>query len=475
MLAKYGSIQLLGRFLPGLIGFVVAAGLTRFLTPEQYGIYGLCAALSQLVSLAVFGWLGLSITRMGTGRTGDPRFANSVLAVFAALSAVAGLAGGAALFLPLPAGIALVAPAVVAGGIVLAYLDVASSFLTAALDFTGFLMLNLMRAATGAALVFAAAYLVGKGLAVFFCSLAATTVVCLLFPRGIRFARASGVDRQIVGRLLSFGIPIAGSLCLFSLSAWSDRLILGIDAGIAAVGFYTAATVLVQNSLQLVAQAIGSAAYPLAVLAYETGNRVASDRQLEQNFIALLGVLLPGAIGLSLLAPNIVTILVAPGYRQAVVGLTPLLAAAAVIAGMRSNFVDRAFQLTGSTGHYFWIAADMAAVNLAGLLLLVPRYGYRGAGAAVVLTECAGLVHGLLAARRVYRLPFPARDAAKLAAATLIMALALMPFTRFSGMAAVAGQVLLGLVVYAAGLWSLNLLNLRRTTTSMLLRWLTVR
>src|SRR6185437_966052 len=125
-------------------------------------------------------------------------------------------------------------------------------------------------------------------------------------------------------------------------------------------------------------QAIGSAAYPLAVLAYETGNRVASDRQLEQNFIALLGVLLPGAIGLSLLAPNIVTILVAPGYRQAVVGLTLLLAAAAVIAGMRSNFVDRAFQLTGSTGHYFWIAADMAAVNLAGLLLLVPRYGYRG-------------------------------------------------------------------------------------------------
>jgi O-antigen/teichoic acid export membrane protein len=475
MLAKYGSIQLLGRFLPGLVGFVVAAGLTRFLTPAQYGIYGICAALSQLVSLGIFGWLGLSLTRMGTGRTVDPRFANSVLAVFAALAAVTGLAGAAVFLLPLPADIALVAPAVAAGGIVLAYLDVASSFLTAALDFTGFLVLNLTRSAIGAALIFAAAYLVGQGIAVFVCSLAATAAVCLLFPRGIRFARASGVDPRVVGRLLQFGIPIAGSLCLFSISPWSDRLILGIDAGIAAVGFYTAATVLVQNSLQLVAQAIGSAAYPLAVLAYDSGSRRASDRQLEQNFIALLGVLVPGAIGLSLLAPNVVSVLVAPDYRHAVVGLTPLLAAAAVIAGMRSNFVDRAFQLTGSTGHYFWISAGMAAVNLAALCLLVPRYGYMGAGAAVLITECTGLAHALLAAQRVYRLPFPALDAAKVGVAALIMALALTPLTGFSGMAALIGKVLLGLLVYAAGLWSLNLLNLRRTMTTTLLRWLTVR
>ncbi|HUJ99441.1 MAG TPA: polysaccharide biosynthesis C-terminal domain-containing protein [Stellaceae bacterium] len=475
MLAKYGSIQLLGRFLPGLIGFVVAAGLTRLLPPAQYGTYGLAWGLSQLFALAVFGWLGLSITRLATGRSVDARFANSVFAVFAVLAAVAGLAGGLSFLLPVAHHVPAMALAVAAGSIVLAYLDVTSSFLTAALDFRGFLTLNVTRAATSAAVVFGAAYCFHEGLAVFAVSLIATLSVCLWFPRRVRISVATGVDRQVVARLIGFGMPIAASLTLFALSAWSDRLVLSVEAGIEAVGFYTAATVVVQNSLLMVAQAIGSAAYPLAVLAYDSGNRLVSNRQLEQNFIALVGVLVPGAVGLSLLAPNIVTILVGPSYREAVIHLTPILASAAVISGIRSNFVDHAFQLTGSTWHYFWIAAGMAAVNLVALILLVPRYGYIGAGAAVAVTEFCGLGHALLAAHRVYRLPFPRREAAKVATAVLMMAGALVPFAHFGGGVALLGQVSLGLAVYAVALWSLNLLNLRETTMNTVQRWLTAR
>lgn len=475
MLAKYGSIQLLGRLLPGLIGFLAAAILTRLLPPEQYGAYGLALALSQLLALAAFGWLGLSITRMATGRSIDARFVNSVFALFAVPAASAGIAGACAFLLPLAPGMAAMAAAAVAGSIVFAYLDVSSSFLTAALDFGGFFTLNVSRAVVGAAMTCAAAYWIRDGRAVFACSLLATLAVCLLFPRRARASVRCGIDRQVVARLFGFGMPIAASLTLFSLSAWSDRLILGIDAGIAAVGFYTAATVVVQYTLQMVAQAIGSAAYPLAVLAYDSGNRLVSDRQLTQNFIALVGVLVPGAVGLSLLAPNVVAVFVGPSYREAVIHLTPLLASAAVSSGTRSNFVDHAFQLTGSTWHYFWISASMAAVNLVALILLVPRYSYMGAGAAVVLTEFTGLAHAVLAARRVYRLPFPARDTAKVAAGVLAMAVALVPFADLSGTIALAGQIALGMTTYALALWSLNLLNLRQATMTTLLRWLTAR
>ncbi len=475
MLAKYGSIQLLGRFLPGVIGFLVAAALTRLLPPEQYGTYGLASALSQLFALAAFGWLGLSITRLATGRTADARFVNSVFAVFAVLAAFTVLVGGLAILLPLAPGVAAVAAAAAAGSLVFAYVDVNAAFLAARLDFGGFFALNVSRAAIGAALMSVAAYCSRNGLAVFTVSLSATLAVCLLFPRRVRISLSRGIDRQHVARLVGFGMPIAGSLCLFSLCGWSDRLVLGMDAGISAVGFYTAATVVVQGSLQMVAQAIGSAAYPLAVLAYDSGNRFASHRQLEQNFIALIGALIPGAVGLSLLAPNIVAILVGPSYRDAVIHLTPLLASAAVVSGIRGNFVDHAFQLTGSTSHYFWIAAGMAPVNLVALGLLVPRFGYMGAGAAVVLTEFTGLAHALIAARRVYRLPFPLRETAKVAAAVLAMAVALVPFAHLSGRAVLSGQICLGVAVYAVALWSLNLLNLRQAATSALLRWLTAR
>jgi O-antigen/teichoic acid export membrane protein len=475
MLAKYGSIQLLSRFLPGLIGFLVAALLTRLLPPAQYGTYGLAAALSQLFALAAFGWLGLSVTRIATGRSVDARFVTSVLALFAGLAAVAGLAGGLALLLPIEPVLAALAAAIAGGSIVLAYFDVTAAFLTAALDFRGFLVLNLARAITGAVLVCGAAYLIGDGLEVFAFSLVATLAVCLCRPGRARLAVSGGLDGPLIRRLIAFGMPIAGSLSLFALCGWSDRVVLGIGAGISAVGFYTAATVLVQNSLQTLAQAIGSAAYPLAVLAYDSGNRLASRRQLEQNFIALFGLLLPGAVGLSLLAPNVSSVLIGPSYRAAVADLTPLLAAAAVMAGIRSNFVDHAFQLTGSTTHYFWIAAGMAPVNLIALALLVPRFSYLGAGTALILTEATGLTHAVLAARRVYRMPFPRREAAKVLAAVLAMAAALLPVVDARGGLALAGQIVWGAVVYAAVLWALNLLNLRQMTASRLLRWLAAR
>jgi O-antigen/teichoic acid export membrane protein len=471
MLAKYGSIQLLGRFLPGLIGFLVAAVLTRLLPPEQYGTYGLAAALAQLFALAAFGWLGLSVTRMATGRSVDARFTTSVLAIFAGLAAVAGLVGGLSFLLPLRPGLPALVAAVTGGSIVFAYFDMTASFLTAALDFRRFLALNLARAVTSAALVSGAAYISGDGLAVFALSLVATLGVCLLLPRRTRFSLSAGIDRALIHRLVGFGMPIAASLSLFAFCGWSDRVVLGIKAGISAVGFYTAATVLVQNSLQMLAQAIGSAAYPLAVLAYDSGNRLASQRQLEQNFIALIGLLLPGAVGLSLLAPNITSVLIGPSYRAAVTNLTPLLASAAVIAGIRSNFVDHAFQLTGSTSRYFWIAAGMAPVNLLALVLLVPRFGYMGAGVALILTEATGLAHAILAARRVYRMPFPRREAAKVLAAVVVMAAALLPVAHARGGVALSGEILWGAAIYTGTLWSLNLLNLRQMTTNRLQRW----
>jgi O-antigen/teichoic acid export membrane protein len=475
MLAKYGSIQLIGKFLPGLIGFFAAAALTRLLPPAQYGVYGLVSALAQLVALSAFGWLGLAILRLATGRAVDNRFAASVFVVFVALAALAAVCGALVFLMPVPPGSAAIAGAVVVGGVVFAYFDVKSSFFTASFDFASFLVLNVVRAAMSAAAALVAAYYLRDGLAAFLVASMATLAVCLLFRRPGRTSARGGVDRQLIARMIAFGTPIAGSLLLFSLSAWSDRLILGIKAGSAAVGFYTAAAVLVQSSLQLAAQAIGSAAYPLAVVAYDSGNRFASDRQLAQNFIVLLGIVLPGAVALSLLVPNITALLIGPEYREPVIRLTPLLACAAAISGVRGNFVDHAFQLTGSTWHYVGISADMAVVSLAALLLLVPNYGYMGAGFAAVLTAVAGFAHAVVASRRVYRLPLPMRDTAKVVAAVLAMALVLGCVSNGRGAPALCGQIGLGFLTYSAALWSLNLLNLRQATRGMLSRWLAAR
>ena len=305
MLVKYSLIQLVGKFVPGLLAFAVAAILTRLLSPDDFGALGLSTALAQLVSLAAFGWLGLSVMRLATGRPADAGFAASVLAIFVAIGAGILALVPIAFFLPLTAGQGAIVAAAIFGGIVFAYFDLRSSFLTADFNFLAFLVMNLARAGASAVAALTVAYVMGGGLAVFLALCAATLAVTILFGGRRRVGATSGVNRQAIREICAFGLPISGSLTLFALSGWTDRVILGVDSGTAAVGLYAAAVIIIQNTLQLAAQAIGSAAYPLAIVAYESGRREVAVRQLEQNFTVLFGILLPAGVGVCLLAPNI--------------------------------------------------------------------------------------------------------------------------------------------------------------------------
>lgn len=470
MLAKYGPIQLAGKLVPGVIGFAVAAALTRLVSPEEYGVYGLCMAVAQFTTLAGFAWLGLSVARFAAGRPTDPSFNSSVLALFAVLV----LISAAAALVSLLPGIGL-GPTIATGlfgAVAFAYLDLRSSFHTAALEFVPLFVLNLCRAVAGAVAGILVAYGGGGGLAVFSASSAAMMIACLLSGRrGLALAGFS-VDPAVIKRLCRFGLPIAASLVLFAASAWSDRVILAARSGTAAVGYFTAATVIVQNTLQLAAAAIGSVAYPLAVVAYESGGHPAADRQLARNLLALLGFLLPGAVGLCLLAPNIAGVLVGKDYRDAVIALTPWLAAGALLSGIRGNFVEHAFHLTRSTWHFTGIALVTAAVNLAALLALIPRFGYLGAGVASFGTAAAGLLYAWFASRRVYRMPFPSRDVAKLLLATLAMAIVLELLDDLRGAAALCVQIAAGGLAYAGAAVALDLLSLRRSTVEKVSRWL---
>jgi O-antigen/teichoic acid export membrane protein len=468
MLVKYSLIQLVGKFVPGLIAFVVAAILTRLLSPADFGALGLATALAQLLSLAAFGWLGLSVMRLATGRSPDSGFAASVLAIFAATGVAVLALAPIAFLLPLEPGQGAIIAAAIVGGIVFAYFDLKSSFLTADFKFPAFLVMNLARAGASAVAALTAAYVMGGGLAVFLALCGATLAVTFLFG-GPRTVAASGVNRQAIRAICAFGLPISGSLTLFALSGWTDRVILGLYSGTAAVGLYAAAAIIIQNTLQLAAQAIGSAAYPLAVVAYESGRRDVAVRQLEQNFTVLLGILLPAGVGMCMLAPNIAASLVGRDYHDAILVLTPLLAAAAVISGIRGNFIDHAFQLSGNTWHYLGISASMMTVNFAALLLLVPRYHYLGAGLASLATAIAGFLHALIASRRVYPMPLPFWDVAKILASVVAMTAVLGPLVSLRGMAALCLQIAAGGTAYAAVFFALNILNLRHAALAMLL------
>jgi O-antigen/teichoic acid export membrane protein len=116
------------------------------------------------------------------------------------------------------------------------------------------------------------------------------------------------------------------------------------------------------------------------------------------------------------------------------------------------------------------IAFGMVIVNLATLILLVPRFGYLGAGAATLATAASGLTHAVIVSRRIYAMPFPSKELGKIILAVLAMALALSDTTQYRGVAALVTQIGIGGLTYGATALALNLLNLREAGWALLAR-----
>jgi O-antigen/teichoic acid export membrane protein len=461
---RYSLLQILGRFIPGLLAFFLAALLTRYLTPAEYGVYGLMGAIAQFVFIAAFGWLGLAVTRFSTASSSAESLLATAFALFAAISLIA-LAVGAIIALLGPApDRGIIIAAAIAGGVTLAFFDLKCSFFSASFKFRKSLWFNVTRAGCGFVFAIAAARVDGSGLGVFLGTCGGVLVAAPFF-RILPRRPPLRIDPQLVLRLLGFGLPLALSLVLFAISAWTDRLVLQEGVGPAAVGYYSAAAVIVQNTVQMIGSAVGSAALPLAVRAYETG-RGTSREQLEQNLLVLCGCLIPAGIGLAAIAPNMAEVLIGPEFRQEVAAMTPILASAAVFNGVRANFVDHSFHISRKTRQFFWIALVAAIVNLVALLLLVPRYGVMGAAWASLLTAVTAFAHATLAARRAYPLPFPVREMGKLGAAVLMMVVVLEATAAYRGGLALVFQIASATLIYGAAIFSLNLGNLLRAVFS---------
>jgi O-antigen/teichoic acid export membrane protein len=458
MLVRNSLLQLLGKFVPGLIGFAAVGVLTRLLVPEEFGVYGLVTAVIQLLVLGGFSWLGVAVVRLAAGQD-DSEIRPAAFALHTLIIAAIALVGLAVFIADPTREHASIIVACIVGAAVLGYFDLRGSFFIARGEYVSSMAQGVARGALAPAGAIAAALLGFGGAAVSLAYSLAALPAALLTSGKIGFPIS--YDWKTIRRIAAFGLPLAGSIGLFALPTFGDRVVLNHLSGTAVVGLYAAATIIIQNSLTLAASAIGSAGLPLAVHAYESGVPGAAERQLGHNLVALLAFMAPAALGLCLLAPSIAEVLVGTPYREAVVTLTPYLAVAAVISGIRGNYVDHCFHLTKNPVQLVWTAALMAVVNFVSLVILVPRYAHVGAAMAAALTAAVGLVHGILRARRFMRLVVPAPELLKIAAGLVAMSIAVEAVAQYRGAAVLLGQILVGALAYVAAALTFNLMSIR--------------
>ena len=447
-----GFIYILAKVLASALGFATTIGLTWILSPESYGFYGFGLAAAGLGSNALFDWHALGFMRWYQSRGQEPGFMATALAMFAAVCATSAAALGLAMGAGLLKGHEIEALVLLPGTWAYAWFEFAARVQVANFRPLRYLGMNLARNGMILGFGLLVAYVSGSAIAVLAAAFLAMAIAgCLWLPGGAIRARGN-FDPALARVMLIYGAPICATMICSGLMLSVNRLMLAAMADMRAVAWLTASSTLVQASIGVVGAGIGSATYSLAVRAVESGDPVAADRQLRQNIVCLTAILLPAAVGLSLIAPRLATVLLKPEYREAVTLTTPWLAAGAAILGLRAHYVDHAFHLGNRTWLLSRVMIASALLNVLLNALLIPSHGYAGAAMAMTAAAATSLVYAIHLSGRAWLLPVPTRDLSRIGGATMAMAAVLWRLPAWPGAAGLAGAAAMGLLVYLAAL-----------------------
>lgn len=463
MLAKHGIIYLCAKILPAVLSLAMLAIFTRYLTPEQYGVYSLTIMTAGLFNAVCLQWVALSTGRylpeclnqqeranlLTTARLIVLLISAVLIPLFLLLSFYKFLMDFSILFYLL-------------GFVVLAqsWYDLNLKIWNAQLNPMQYARVLGLKSIIGFILASCAVY-TGYGADGAMISLIFSLVIATSL--GMKFWKVipwQSVDKVLLAKLWKYGAPLTGIFLLIFIIDASDRFFIDKMLGTKALGTYSAAYDLTQYSIGTLLSVVHLTAFPLVINAYSKHGLIAAKSQLRKTFVLVFAVLAPVCIGLVLVSDNLAQVLMGSEFVHTATEIIPWVAFALFFSCIKSYYFDYAFQLASSTKTLIVTTGIAAIVNLIFNYLLIPVYGVIGAAVATVLSFLVALIGSVFLGRRLFDMPSLAwREVFKVLLAVGLMALVIKVINIDLPLWDLILQVSLGGFAYLIAILALNIMN----------------
>jgi O-antigen/teichoic acid export membrane protein len=468
-------IFFLAKLMLGLLGLGTTAMLTRWVGPTEYGAYAFGLSIILFTVGAGFGWLNLSLQRFRPGFR-EPEFLfGTLIVVFCALCCAIAAVAGLGIMLTNSWRYAPFLAACLFAIFAAAWFELKQRVQLAELQAAPYFWTNVVRGTLILLLTFAAAYTQQSVTTMILATGVSTLIAASLFRTAHLDIFNWRFDREIGHMLFQFGLPVFVGFGVANVLISIDRWMLQLLSGSKAVGLFTAASFVAQVPIALLASGIGPSANALAVRAYEFTDGTTVKAQLEENLVSLLGIVLPAAVGITALSRNLAFVLVGENFAPAVIELAPWLCVASTLWAVRANYFDSAFHLARNTRPLIMIMSVTLAANVAVDFWLIPWQAELGAAIGSCIALGVGFAVAVIASRRVYKLPFPFKETAKVVVASALMYFVLQTGADSRGVGALFVQLTIGSLVYLTSIVALDVLQSRQWLVRQLTGWLAQR
>jgi len=477
MLLRHSAIYLFARGVPGLLGFATIVIFTRLLSPEAYGQYALVLTGAVLGNAILYQWLSASLLRfLPQYRDNEAGFLNTILSGFIFVSFLAGV-GWAMLVLiwdkPEWSGLISI-------GILLlwaqAWFTINLELARSRLSPIRYGLISMLKAVVALGL---GVVLVLRG---YDASGALTGLLIGFLLAGLwsswgQWTSFEGwrLNRDLVKKLLNYGLPLTASFALAVVISSTDRFILAGIISESATGLYAAGQGLAQQTVGVLMTMVNLAAYPLILRKLESDGPDAARAQLRKNAILLLGIGLPVATGFIILAPNVAKVFLGKEFQAAGIELIPWFALATLMAGARAYYFDLSFYLGKRTRIQMLVMGTAAILNVVLNLWFIPIYDLLGAAYASVIAHAIALLLSAILGRRAFRLPAVYRDFFQLLFAVSAMVVALLIVPQGEGGLRLILSITIGGGVYFGCIVALNIGGVRELALRFLVKLFALR
>ena len=449
----------------GLVGFGAIVVFTRLLSAEDFGRYAIAFSVMTLIHVGTFSWLEAAMARFWAAEEGQS-LADHFLTLYrtAAVVTLAALPVAGLILWAVPIGPAL--KLAIAAGLVgipiRCFAKLAQERFRASGEVSKSAKMDIAVSLGGFAISVGCA-LQGLGAASPLIGLAVAPLLTLPFVLPGELRQASGGDHYRARTLTyaRYGYPLAGALGLSLIMASTDRFLLEIFMGSAAVGAYHAGYSLASRTLDVMFIWLGAAGTPALIMAWERGSREAFQATARQQASAFLLIGMPAAVGLALVACPLADFMIGEDLRAAAASVTPWIALSAILSGITTYYLGQAFVLGRRTDRLLLTLCIPAGANVVLNLILVPSMGVMGAAIATTASFAIGVLASIGMGRSIVAMPIPWDTLIRCGVASAAMAAAVLPLPALGGVAELILKAGVGAIVYGVVVMVLNAAGVR--------------
>lgn len=227
------------------------------------------------------------------------------------------------------------------------------------------------------------------------------------------------VDYQLGTSMLAYSLP----LVIVNLAAWilslSDRFMLELYRDSSEVGIYAATYQFSEQSIMMVATLFMMAGRPLLVRIWENQGEKQAKRFISNLTRYYLILSVPIVFGITALSKPLSALLFGDDFFEGYKVL-PYIVIGAFFLGLQQRFQD-GFILEKKTSFLYKVFLIAALVNIGINLVVIPMYGFIGAGISTVLSYILLLTLMIINSRKTLKWNFPFRTLFISSASSIIM------------------------------------------------------